>query len=307
MFVFFTPPGDNTNILRLRRLKSNKKIIPAFFLLDFRTNLIKSFSIIMKAKQLLTFFYFLGCFFTSSLLEASTIQIPTVDIVPTEVTIDPPVFKPIKIERNLALQIDEEKSFFEIRKQPDDTISFGGPWYFRLNYYNGNYNFETYEKFNESKIYTISGKIELNDKYYESESIISFITKITSISFDSKLSNIDFDTDYFWSSSEKAREISIYLEGGWIEASTPLPPPYYSTHKGATFDGESLLLFGDGNFKLDEASGLYVIQSDESSTHRIRYHIEANVVNTIPVPSAIYLFLSGLGVLTGYRKYLRTV
>ncbi len=53
---------------------------------------------------------------------------------------------------------------------------------------------------------------------------------------------------------------------------------------------------------LDEASGLYVIQSDSDSTHRIRYHIEANVVSNVPIPASFYLFLSELGLLTKYRQ-----
>ena len=79
-------------------------------------------------------------------------------------------------------------------------------------------------------------------------------------------------------------------------------PNYFSIQKHSFFDGENLSLYGDGNFKLDEASGLYVIQSDSDSTHRIRYHIEANVVSNVPIPASFYLFLSGLSLLTKYRQ-----
>ncbi len=43
-------------------------------------------------------------------------------------------------------------------------------------------------------------------------------------------------------------------------------------------------------------------KADSDSTHRIRYHIEANVVSNVPIPASFYLFLSGLGLLAKYRQ-----
>ncbi len=114
--------------------------------------------------------------------------------------------------------------------------------------------------------------------------------------------NIALNPDFFWVSSQSVRD-DYWNKSLSCACSTQMTfPEYFSIQKLSFFDGENLPLYGDGNFMLDEASGLYVIQSDSDSTHRIRYHIEANVVSNVPIPASFYLFLSELGLLTKYRQ-----
>jgi len=240
---------------------------------------VKSFSIMICA---------LGYFFTPLLSEASTLKLTP--LPPAQVEFNSQQ-KTTLIETNLMLQIDAEKSFFEIREQPHYQYFLSSPWALFDN-----------EKDYQSKKYPISGKIELFDKYSTSGTYSSTETNITKINIASGLSNISLDSEFFWVPSQSVR--SEYLNSSTICACSTafILPEYFSTQKSSSFDGENLSLSGDGNFKLDETSGLYVIQTDSSSTHRIRYHIEANVVSNVPIPTSFYLFFSGLGLLSKYRQ-----
>ncbi len=246
----------------------------------------------MKATSLFPLFYSLVCFFTPLLSKASTVN--QLIIIPHQVVgikDQKPVSEPISIEKNLVLQIDAEKSFIEIREQPPGQLTFSSPpWTTPIN-----------PTSYESKKYPISGIIELYDRYYDSETYREELTKITNINIDSGLSNIALDPDFFWVRTQVVRKDHWDKTAICGCITNAFPPDYFSTQKTSFFDGESLSLNGDGNFLLDETSGLYVIQSDSDSTHRIRYHIEANVVSSVPIPASLYLFLSGLGLLARFR------
>ena len=60
----------------------------------------------------------------------------------------------------------------------------------------------------------------------------------------------------------------------------------------AEFDGVSLELKGGGYFK--QHDGVFQLESSFKASNYISYHIEANVVSTIPVPASFYLFFTSL-------------
>lgn len=134
------------------------------------------------------------------------------------------------------------------------------------------------------------------DEHVETAGYLREQIKITSINIESQFNNIDLPiNDNFW--NEDYRFDYLFVDktpsNHICACITMVNIDLAGPHNEGVFDGQKLEYTGEGLFKQDD-SDMFLLESSFDATHKISYHIEANVVSTIPVPTAFYFFSSGI-------------
>ena len=204
-------------------------------------------------------------------------------------------FIPQEITKTYALKIDADKSYFNVE---------GSKYLFweRLNF--------------ERAKYSISGSISIFEKHVETETYILDESKITSIAFESIFDNIDLSSSYFWNDNLILVDHLVIKDPDYHEiCACSITRNVFSPYINGEFNGQRLELNGGGLFNQDELDGFFRLHPSIGATHEISYHIEASVissvpaasevVSSVPIPAAFYLFLSGLiSLVFSQRKHI---
>ncbi len=192
-------------------------------------------------------------------------------------------------------KIDADKSYFNVE---------GSKYLFweRLNF--------------ERAKYSISGSISIFEKHVETETYILDESKITSIAFESIFDNIDLSSSYFWNDNLILVDHLVIKDPDYHEiCACSITRNVFSPYINGEFNGQRLELNGGGLFNQDELDGFFRLHPSIGATHEISYHIEASVissvpaasevVSSVPIPAAFYLFLSGLiSLVFSQRKHI---
>jgi len=244
-------------------------------------------------KSLISFFIFILLSITgttsASVTETSATLEPIID------PFDPIPFVPnfpIDETDTYTLVIDSNKSFISIDKNPYILV-----W--------DELNSNTVDP--EPEKYSLSGKMTVVTEYY-AESWLSWSSSgtVASSNVESSFDSVDFSSSaFFWGDGYSLWDDSTFYVCAcftWVDINAP------------SIDGEfeegALELNGSGLFNYDEVTGMFQLDSSLSgeASHQITYHIEANVVSSVPVPAAFYLFFSGLSglMITRFRRNIKT-
>ncbi len=149
--------------------------------------------------------------------------------------------------------------------------------------------------------YSISGVVRLFEHYKETEDYIREESRITGINFDTAFQNIDLSSPEFWGDNYLLKSSYFSKNGGNPICHCTWDISIFAPYIYGEFKGEALELDGGGYFKEDENDGVLRLEPSFDVTHKISYHFEASVVSSVPVPAAIYFFLSGLAGLAVVR------
>jgi len=240
-------------------------------------------------KSLISFFIFILLSITGTTSASVTETSATLELIIDPV--DPNPFVP-NFPRDetgtYTLAIDSNKSFISIDKNPYILV-----W--------DELNSNTVDP--EPEEYSLSGKMTVVTEYY-AESWLSWSSSgtVASSNIESSFDSIDFSSSaYFWGENYSLWDYSTFFVCACITQVNINAPSLDGTYQ----DG-ALELNGSGLFNYDEVTGMFGLDSSFSggASHQITYHIEANVVSSVPVPAAFYLFFSALSglMMTRFRK-----
>lgn len=201
------------------------------------------------------------------------------------ITDEPKLFVPIERITKYSLEIDAEKSYFKVEKNPSSYTHLGSGMIF------------DFPDATETSKYSISGKVSILDEHVETGGYLQDQVKMTSIDIESLFNNIDLSSSGdFWNDDYQFEYNFVdKIPSNWICAClTSFTINFFGARNEGKFDGQKLEYTGEGIFKKDENSEVFLLEPSFDATHKISYHIEANVVSSVPVPSAFYLFFSGV-------------
>jgi len=234
---------------------------------------------------------------TTSIVNATPLIIEPILVRFSEPTIvKPPAFVPIERKTKYSLKIDAEKSYFYIEKNPSSYVKFGSGLKF------------DFPDAPEIFKYSVSGSASILDIYFETGGYLQETVKVSSIDIESEFNKINLlASDGFWNEDYMLKNHFVNKSPSNMicACSTLVSIDFSGPRHGAVFDGQKLEYTGEGLFMKDDASDMFLLESSFDATHKISYYIEANVVSSVPIPAAFYLFFSGgLGLLLsrGHRN-----